>query len=294
MQVTVVGAGVIGLVTARLLVEHGHDVRVVAAETGERTTSAVAAAVWFPYRVGPRERVLAWAQTTRAWLERLPHAAGVDPLIGYEIADDELAPWWSAGLDVERTRAPVRGAPPAWKYRAPRVEPAVFLPWIADGLRIEHRRVDDLEAEPGDVVVNCTGLAARTLAADPALAPLFGQVVITELGDYDPTVTITDERDPDAMFYAIPRRTELVLGGCALPRDVAEIDPAITERIVTHARSLGLQFGAIQRARAGLRPYRDAVRLERTGRIVHNYGHGGAGYTLCRGCAEDVARLVLG
>ena len=28
--------------------------------------------------------------------------------------------------------------------------------------------------------------------------------------------------------------------------------------------------------------------------IVHNYGHGGAGYTLCRGCAEDVAQLVDG
>ena len=294
MQVTVVGAGVIGLVTARVLVERGVDVRVVAAELGEDTTSAVAAAVWFPYRAGPRDRVLAWAQTTRAWLEQLPHAAGVDPLTGYEISDDDLAPWWSAGLAVERTRAPVHGAPPAWKYRAPRVEPAVFLPWIATDLRIERRRVDDLDAEPGDVVVNCTGLAARTLAGDAALAPLFGQVVITELGDHDPSVTVTDERDPDAIFYAIPRRGELVLGGCALPRDVAAIDPAITERIVERARSLGLPIGPIKRARAGLRPARDTVRLERVGRIVHNYGHGGAGYTLCRGCAEDVARLVLG
>jgi D-amino-acid oxidase len=37
------------------------------------------------------------------------------------------------------------------------------------------------------------------------------------------------------------------------------------------------------------------VRLERDHvdpRIVHNYGHGGAGFTLCRGCAEDVAYLI--
>ena len=26
--------------------------------------------------------------------------------------------------------------------------------------------------------------------------------------------------------------------------------------------------------------------------LVHNYGHGGAGFTLCRGCAEDVAALL--
>jgi D-amino-acid oxidase len=42
----------------------------------------------------------------------------------------------------------------------------------------------------------------------------------------------------------------------------------------------------------GLRPYRAEVRLERAGRILHNYGHGGAGYTLSRGCAEEIAQLI--
>ena len=44
--------------------------------------------------------------------------------------------------------------------------------------------------------------------------------------------------------------------------------------------------------RTGLRPYRPEVRLERTGRVIHCYGHGGAGFTLCFGCAEDVVRLT--
>jgi D-amino-acid oxidase len=44
--------------------------------------------------------------------------------------------------------------------------------------------------------------------------------------------------------------------------------------------------------RVGLRPYRPEVRLERDGRVIHNYGHGGSGFTLCRGCAEDVVALV--
>ncbi|MBS0188049.1 MAG: amino acid oxidase, partial [Planctomycetes bacterium] len=47
--------------------------------------------------------------------------------------------------------------------------------------------------------------------------------------------------------------------------------------------------------RAGLRPYRPAVRLEAdqaNPRIIHNYGHGGAGYTLCRGCAQAVAAMI--
>lgn len=27
-------------------------------------------------------------------------------------------------------------------------------------------------------------------------------------------------------------------------------------------------------------------------KIVHNYGHGGSGVTLCRGCAKDACALV--
>ncbi|MCA9675068.1 MAG: FAD-binding oxidoreductase, partial [Myxococcales bacterium] len=50
MKITVVGAGVVGLTCAVELQAAGHDVTVVAARTGEATTSAVAAAIWFPYR----------------------------------------------------------------------------------------------------------------------------------------------------------------------------------------------------------------------------------------------------
>ena len=47
----------------------------------------------------------------------------------------------------------------------------------------------------------------------------------------------------------------------------------------------------------GLRPGRPVVRLEieRRGnsKIVHNYGHGGAGVTLSWGCAREVRELLL-
>jgi D-amino-acid oxidase len=302
VRVTVVGAGVIGLSTARVLEDHGHDVTVVASAIGEATTSAVAGAVWFPYRVGPPARVVGWASRTRAWLESLvpDRDAGADLLTGYEITATSDPPYWTAAIPVDRAPAPVAGAPIAWRFSTPRVEPARFLPWLARGLRhpIEHRAVLDLAAEPGDVVVDCAGLAARELAADEGMLPLFGQVVITELGDYDPAITVTDDRDPDAIFYAIPRRDELVLGGCSLPWPPGAppiVDDEITERILAQARALGLGVGAIKRVRAGLRPFRPEVRLERDPddpRILHNYGHGGAGFTLCRGCAEDVAYVI--
>lgn len=303
MQITVVGAGVIGLTTALTLEEHGHDVRVVAAATDDAITSAAAGASWFPYRVGPPDRVAAWAAETRAWLGGVAAdpTAGIAAITGYEITADEgpapPSPWWAAHIDVTRAPAPVTGAPIAWRYQSLGIEPARFLSWLARRLQrpIERRLVGDLAGEPGDVVVNCTGLAARELAGDDAISPLFGQTVITEVGAVDRSITVTDDRVPDQVFYMVPRRDELVLGGCTIPWPPGtppEIDPRITARILGQARSLGLAIGDVKRVRAGLRPFRPTVRLERADRIIHNYGHGGAGYTLCRGCAVAVAGLV--
>jgi D-amino-acid oxidase len=307
VQITIVGAGVIGLATALVLEEHGHTVRIVATATGDATTSAVAGAVWFPYRVGPPDRVALWASTTRAWLERHAHDAdaGIDILDGFEITTepDEATghapprPWWATHIDVVRAPAPVTGAPAAWKFTAPRVEPARFLPWITSRLRarIEQRTVVELAAEPGDIVVNCTGLGARDLTRDVELVPLFGQIAVTTVGAVDLRTTITDHRDPDSIFYVIPRRDELVLGGCAIPVNfMRPAEDAITVRILAQAAALGLPIGTVTRTRTGLRPYRNTVRLERVGRVIHNYGHGGAGFTLCYGCAADVAKLVGG
>jgi D-amino-acid oxidase len=303
-DVTVIGAGVIGLVTALTLEERGHRVRVVAAATGQATTSAVAGAVWFPYRAGPPAKVAAWAARTRDWLEQLARSApeaGVDVLTGFEITPEHEAaqgtPWWAANITVDRAPAPVPGGPGAWRFTAPRAQPSLFLPYLTARLRasIERRVVTTLAAEPGDFVINCTGLGARELAGDDALYPLFGQTVVAEPGAADRATTITDHRSSEDLFYIIPRRDELVLGGCSRPYPPGappELDHQLTDRILRHARALGLPIGAVRVERAGLRPYRLEVRLEREGRVIHNYGHGGAGFTLCRGCAEDVVALI--
>jgi D-amino-acid oxidase len=317
MEVTVVGAGVIGLVTALALEEHGHQVRVVAASRTAATTSAIAGAVWFPYRVGPPHKVMGWASRTRHWLNDLAATtpeAGVDVLTGYELLGDDgrTRPWWCAAptmegdalateaLEVEYVPAPISGAPHAWRFRAPRAQPSLFLPYLESRLRgpIEERIVRDLRQEPGDAVVNCTGLGARELASDERVTPLLGQIVIAERGGVDLATTITDDRDPERIFYVIPRRDELVLGGCSLPFPPGaqpRVDASITARILEQARRLGIPVGAVRAERVGLRPYRGEVRLERDAhdaRIVHNYGHGGAGFTLCRGCAEAVVALL--
>ena len=90
-RVTVVGAGVIGLSSALRLLEAGHRVDVLARELPRETTSAVAAAIWYPYRAGPLERVLAWSRTS---YDVFAAMAAMTPTAGWCSA---RAPrWWRA------------------------------------------------------------------------------------------------------------------------------------------------------------------------------------------------------
>lgn len=302
MHITVVGAGVSGLTTAVVLGRAGHEVRVVAAAKGDATTSAAAGAIWYPFRCDPPHLVNRWAARTREVLTDLAAQtpeAGVDMLTVYEIVDDPARPWWADAVD--RLEFVTDGLPyparSAWRFLAPRVEPAIHLAWLEKLLptEIETRAVSDLNEAEGDVVVNCTGLGARVLCNDMELQAILGQTVVVEGGSLPRDTVLSDERDGDAILYSIPRRGEVLLGGCAdeCPDDrQLDCDPALRDAILTRARTAGFEPGAVLRERSGLRPGRSTVRLEREGRVIHNYGHGGAGYTLAWGCAEDVLALV--
>jgi D-amino-acid oxidase len=310
LEVIVVGAGINGLCTATELIRRGHRVTVIAEELHEATVSMVAGAVWFPFQVGADDqvRVRAWSLRTRQWMTELAASqpeAGVDLLTAYEITAGDEWPWWAEGIDVERAAAPVTGAPPAWRFTAPRAQPALLLRHFAAQLTapVVQRQVTSFDelvalARSCDAVVNCTGLGARELVNDAALQGIFGQVAIAGCGGAALDVSITDDRDPDELFYVIPRRDELVLGGIARPvtgGKVPSAEPAITARILAHAARLGISVGEVTAVRVGLRPYRPMVRLERDPgepRLWHNYGHGGSGFTLCHGTAVAVADLV--
>ena len=301
MDVTVVGAGVIGLTTAVELQRAGHTVQVVAKATGDATTSAVAAALWFPFRADPPGRVNGWARRSLERLSALAATepeAGVDMLTAYEAALGADVPWWAPSVPALTLLEDSPLGCPAWRFQAPRVEPRLFLAWLERQLHrpIRKQHVTSLADLDAERVVHCTGLGARALAADTSLQAVYGQVVLVEPGALDLKVSLGDARDASAMLYAVPRRAEVVLGGCTLPcPDDASLvpDAGIREAILARARAAGLRHGKILSERAGLRPYRPSVRLEREGRLIHNYGHGGAGYTLAYGCAEEVTALLL-
>src|SRR5262249_7781346 len=214
--------------------------------------------------VGPPDAVARWARAARDWLrelERTEPGAGVDMITVLECAADAERPWWAAAVEGIRL---VEGAQPTgarlgWEFEAPRVEPALHLPWLESRLQrpIQIGRVDRLSDVPGDLVVNCTGIGARRLGEDGTLRALLGQTVVVAPGDIDMRRMFGDERDLSVMLYVIPRRAEVVIGGCALPFDgdvVPPPDPALREAILGRARAAGFRHGPVLRDAVGLRP----------------------------------------
>lgn len=303
MNITIIGAGVSGLTTALVLQREGHEVRVIADKPGLESTSGAAGAIWLPVRIAPGGREFGWAKRSYQvlmGLARTTPEAGVDVLTAFEVVDERDRPWWADAVEgIELTAgAGIYPCDRTWTFRSPRVEPAVHIPWLESQLArpIEWRRVDALADVPGDLVVNCTGLGAKQLCGDEQLVGVFGQTAIVRPGSIRMDTFIGDERDQSAIFYSIPRRAEVVLGGCrvAMPGAAAVPPPDIGLRdaILLRCREAGYEPGEFLRDQCGLRPVRPRVRVECEGRVIHNYGHGGAGYTLAWGSAEEVASLV--
>lgn len=325
-EAVVVGGGVSGLSAGVRLREAGLPVTLVAAEmatdpvrpkgAGEWPPSPCspwAAAIWYPYRAEPRDLVDRWAVETLHALRRIAAAepeAGVweAELLELFVAGQPVPEeGWHLPVGVERvTEGLPEGFAAALRMRVPFIDTPVYLPWLLrrfEGLggRVERRVVRDLAAEaaPGRAVVNCTGLGARRLSADDAVYPCRGQVLRVERPAAAPYVV--HDAPGGAVTYVFPRGADCILGGTAEDDAWDEAaDPATLEAIRRGCEAL---VPAVAGARilgqgAGLRPARrgsvrlEAERVRGGGLLVHDYGHGGAGYTLSWGCADEVVRRV--
>ncbi len=297
-RVVVVGAGVTGLTCAVRLAEAGHRVDVLARDLPLETTSVVAAALWYPYKALPQDRVTAWAATSYAVFGELStRDAGVQMMAGTEMLGVPTEdPWWASAVpDLERP-GPSDGYADAWSFTAPVIDMPVHLRWLRERLSVLGGTLTrmSLGALPrgtgGDVVVNCAGLGARLLADDTDMHPVRGQVLLLEGVDLDRWWL-----DSAGPTYVVPRTRTVVVGGTDEDHDWSRTpSPETATRMLHRAVRLvpELASGRVVGHRVGLRPVRSTVRLEAEGRVVHCYGHGGAGVTLSWGCAEEVTRLV--
>ncbi len=305
-QVVVLGAGVCGLSCAVALGEAGYRVAVVADAPPEATVSAVAGGLWFPYGVDAGAVSLARA---RASYERLEALAAV-PEAAVTMVDylhlSARDPWWSAAMPGGR----VREAPGGFVARVPLVRSPEHLAYLvtraeAHGAAFLRRRVESLDAlfSVAPVAVNCAGLGARELCGDGALRAVRGQVVhlhvTADAGAADPLPCVADADGPHPPAYVLPRGDVVVAGGTAEASEDPRPDPVTRAEILARCEALvpALAGAQVVGDRAGLRPVRDGgVRLEAErrpgGTVIHDYGHGGAGWTLAWGCALEVVEHV--
>ena len=302
-RVIVVGAGVVGLSCAVRLLEAGHRVDVVARDLPLETTSVVAAALWSPY-VTEQAHVLRWSRRAYEVYAGLADDDGTGVALreGTEVFREESPPpWWyealppGAGPDRE-TRLPA-GFPAGWTMTCPVIEMPVYLRWlvarVADlGGTLTRMNLSSLPTDSGALVVNASGIGAKHLAADPAVGPVRGQVMLVEQVGLERWVL-----DSDAPTYVIPRSRDVVVGGTHEAGEWSRTaEPATAASILERATALVPEIAGARviRHKVGLRPARPTVRLERVGDVVHCYGHGGCGVTVSWGCADDVVGLVDG
>jgi D-amino-acid oxidase len=296
-RMIVVGAGVVGLTCAVRLLESGHRVDVLARDLPLETTSAVAAAIWYPYRALPQDRVTAWSGASYAEFVGLAGepGTGVRMVTGTEVfAERQADPWWRAAvpsLDRETSLPP--GYRDGWTFVTPVVEMPTYLRWLQGkveelGGTVTRMNLSALPA--GELVVNCAGLGARLLGADRSVVPVRGQVLYVEQVGLDRWWL-----DSAAPTYVVPREKDIVVGGTDEEGEWSRTpSPEVAEAIRARAVRLvpELEGARVLRHKVGLRPVRPAVRVEREGDVVHCYGHGGAGVTLSWGSADEVVALA--
>ena len=231
----VIGGGVMGLSTARLLLRRGADVCLYTDALPPTTTSNIAGAQCWPVSVydGSRRTEAFGAQFIQAanfsfryFQDLVGPRWGVRWVPNYYLSNSEPLDGWMGGpsgvlhgLQIGfRDFGPGEHVFPtryARRFHTMLIEPATYLDSllqevIGAGARLEIRRFqqpDEILQLPHTLLFNCTGLGAKALFGDEELTPIKGQlsILLPQPGvDYN---IITN------VLYMFPRSDGIVLGG---------------------------------------------------------------------------------
>jgi D-amino-acid oxidase len=330
----VVGSGVTGLTAALRLAEAGSRVTVVST-TAFPMVSTTACAFWLPAWASGETAEMLGGAVERSVVEPSWHAydtlrrhegaaAGLRSVTNKEYleAGQSDPPTWLQEILAPSSIRPTelecegRSYSRVWTFDSVVVDMKVHLDWLQKraidaGVTFGERLLTSLDevadGRTADVVVNCTGLGARSLVGDTDVRPVRGLLVPFEV---DPERLASLKAVAINEYYLIPRLRDVVVGG--LIREEADPDTVEATPSSEDEELLMSKLGTLSRmasagrptalrrtgpASVGLRPHRrGGYRLE-TERswpvpVVHNYGHGGSGVTLAWGCADRVVELA--
>jgi len=243
-EVAVLGGGVVGLSTARVLQERGWNVTVYAEHFATDTTSNVAGAQFAPAGVATQNRAQLNDMVRRSavrYAQLENKNIGVSRKINYATARGGGAlNALPSDLLPSRTlaRLPFAGMNrPGRAHETFHIEPPRYLPWLleqvrsAGGKTVTRRFASAAEVMnlPQPVIVNCLGLGAGKVFNDDAVLPIRGQLVHLEPQNLPYMLSHRG--------YMFPRSDVVVLGGCyERGQTQAVADAAMCQRILQRNR----------------------------------------------------------
>ena len=261
----VIGSGIMGLTSARLLQDAGWRVTIYARNVARHTTSNIAAGEWSPFSVhDPRvsseafKSKLEWAARIShhaytnlggpdygiRWLETYVLSESPDP--GYD--DDELADLFPHDATLGPGEHPFP-TPYAHRFVTMQIDPAVLLRRLVQDFQIaggkfvirDFKDRADVLSVAESLIFNCTGLGAAELFGDTALVPAKGQLVYLPP---DADVDYMTIGGGQGLLHMFPRSDVLLLGGTfKLGDHTSHVEAEETARIVTEHQKLFDNFG---------------------------------------------------
>ena len=265
-DVAVVGGGVMGLTSARLLQDAGWNVTIYTRDVARHSTSNRAGGQWSPASVYDKDVATDAFMAQLNWAARVSHHAqtnlggpeyGIRWMENYFLSDSpfdeddgypDLADLFPYSAILQPDEHPFN-APYARVMVTMMVEPATFLRRLTEdfhqaGGRIVIRNFGDrseILALEEPVIFNCTGLGAKALFGDDELTPVKGQLVFLP-PDLD--VDYLTVYPGDDLLYMFSRSDAIVLGGTTKKGDWSlQPEPAETARIVAGHQRLFSNFG---------------------------------------------------
>ena len=309
-KIAIVGEGIIGLTSASRLLKKGYSVDIYSKDN--KITSMSAGAYWWPHRIYPEKRVSKWSAETYAEYKKCQSESNSGILFNehfrFCVDSDEsayvryLLDEWHE-IEGEKYGIPCQEA---YRLIVPVIDVPVYMTYLKSLLETEGARFYQNELEhPSilfpdyDLVVNCTGVWAHHFVNDKDVFPIRGQTVRVTLPEGLRESTRLYKKE-DKFTLILPRTNDVILGGTAHEGDWnLEPNDADTSIIFEQCSKLVPQIKntKILGTTVGLRPGRKEVRLELElinpeAPVVHNYGHGGGGFTVAWGCANEVGDIV--
>ncbi|MGY0393217.1 FAD-dependent oxidoreductase [Bizionia sp. KMM 8389] len=306
--ITVIGCGIVGLTSAIKLQEKGFEVTIIAKERFDKTLSSKVGAIWFPFEIHPKKEANKWAALAyQEYQQDVKEGNGVAFIPFITAYNSESNTDWTNQLPKEAVRKATaeelpKGIASAYISTVPLAEPLLYLPYlfnrfIANGGLFKEQKITSLQemSNLNSLVINCTGLGAKEICNDNDIRPMRGQILRCKKMDIP---SCADSTKKGALSYVINRSSDCVIGGTDYENDWnINIEKSDTDLITNRLIDGGLSHikPEILEQIVGLRPKRSTVRFEfdeNYPNIFHNYGHGGAGFTVAWGCAIELAKLV--